>query len=142
MNALTEMLRSHPQRPSTHFDEVLAAIAACFDCAQACTMCADACIAEEEVADLRECIRLNLDCGDLCNATGRLIARQARPEPALWRATLEVCIEACRSCAAECARHEARHEHCRICKEACERCERACRAMIEALPEGGAESRH
>ncbi|WP_373046909.1 four-helix bundle copper-binding protein [Vulgatibacter sp.] len=142
MSALTEMLRSHPQKPTTHFDAIARCIEACFECEQICVTCADACLAEEQVGMLRECIRLNLDCADLCGATGRLISRQARPEPALWRATLEACAQACRSCAEECAKHQDRHEHCRICKESCERCERACRDALQQMPSGGAESRH
>ena len=97
---------------------------------------------EENLADLRQCIRLNLDCADVCGATGRMVARQARPEPNLWRAMLEACAQACRSCAEECRKHEGKHEHCRICREACERCERACRDALSAMPQGGAESRH
>lgn len=142
MSAITEMLRTHPQKPTRHFDEVAACIAACFECEQVCIACADACLGEEQVAMLRECIRLDLDCADLCGATGRLIARQARPDPALWRATLEACAQACRSCAAECAKHQDRHEHCRVCREVCARCEEACRRALAALPSGGAESRH
>lgn len=139
---VSEMLTTHPQKPSHHFDEVTAAIEACFDCVQINTMCADACIGEESVAELRECIRLNLDCADFCDATGRLISRQAEPVPSLWRAALEACIEACKTTAAECAKHESRHEHCRVCKEACQRCMQACQALLQALPEGSAESTH
>jgi hypothetical protein len=142
MSAMNEMLRTHPQKPTHHFDVVAACIAACFECEQICVTCADACLGEEQVGMLKQCIRLNLDCADLCGATGRLIARQARPDPDLWRATLEACAQACRSCGAECAKHQDRHEHCRICKEACERCERACRDALAALPAGGAESKH
>ena len=142
MSAMTEMLRTHPQKPTQHFDEVAAVIAACFECEQITITCADACLAEENVTPFRQCIRLNLDCADICSATGRMTARQARPEPGLWRSLLEACIQACRSSAAECAKHEKEHEHCRICKEACERCEQACIQALSAMPAGGAESRH
>lgn len=142
MTAINEMLSTHPQKPTHHFDLIAETIAACYECAQVCVTCADACLAEEQVADLRQCIRLDLDCADICNATGRLIARQARPEPDLWRAILEACAEACRSCAAECARHQNRFEHCRVCKDACVKTEQLCRQLLSSLPTGGAETRH
>lgn len=142
MTGFSEMLNTHPQKPSRHFDEVSEAISTIFQCAQFSVLCADACLGEEDVANLRECIRLNLDCADICNATGRLIARQAEPVPALWRATLEACIEACRASAAECAKHQDTHEHCRVTREACERAEQSCQALLQALPQGSAESRH
>ncbi|HCF57854.1 MAG TPA: four-helix bundle copper-binding protein [Myxococcales bacterium] len=142
MTAMSELLKTHPQKPTHHFDEITACIEACFECEQVCVGCADACLAEQRVAELRECIRYNLDCADLCAATGRLIARQARPDPSLWRTTLEACAQACRSCAAECAKHQDRHEHCRVCREVCERCEQACTRALQAMPTGSAESRH
>lgn len=141
MTAIDQMLQTHPQKPTHHFDEVASVIRAVFECEQICITCADACLGEEQVADLRECIRLNLDCADICGATGRMVARQARPEPALWKALLEACAQACRSCADECAKHESRHEHCRLCREACERAEQACRKALQAMPSGSAESR-
>jgi hypothetical protein len=43
-------------------------------------VCADACLGEEKVEMLRRCIRLNLDCADVCNATGRMLSRQQEPD--------------------------------------------------------------
>jgi hypothetical protein len=108
-------------------DTVLAA----FDCAQTCTACANACLAEANVQDLVRCIRLNLHCADLCDTTGRLISRQENPE--LARAILRACALACRLCAEECERH-ASMEHCRVCAEACRRCDDACQRLLGALP--------
>ena len=142
MTALTDMLQSHPQKPTTHMNEISAAIDACFEAEKITTICADACIAEKEFEMLRECIRLDLDCADICSATGRLIARQAQPKPDLWRAALQACIEVCRACAAECGKHADRFEHCRITKECCERTMQACQRALDALPQGGAETRH
>ena len=44
-----------------------------FRCAQTCTACADACLSEDSVADLRYCIRTDLDCADICAATGTVL---------------------------------------------------------------------
>ena len=82
---------------------------------------------------LLRCIRLDLDCADLCLATGKVLSRQAAGEPTLARALVQACAEACHLCGNECARHgEHGMEHCRVCAEACHRCELACRALIEA----------
>lgn len=142
MEAMTEMLKSHPQKPSRHADLIAQVIQACYECAQVSVGCADACLAEESVANLRDCIRLNLNCADICTATGKLVARQTRPDAKLWQAMLNACIQACRSAAAECAKHQDKHEHCRICREVCERCADLCQQALSAYPEGGAEARH
>ncbi|MFX9185057.1 four-helix bundle copper-binding protein, partial [Acinetobacter baumannii] len=80
-------------------------VEACFDYAQTCTACADACLGENQMVDLRSCISLNLDCAALCAATGAIASRRTRSDNDLLRTVLETCAEACRRCAAECARH-------------------------------------
>jgi hypothetical protein len=136
MTTATDMLRSHPQKPSAFFDAIAECIDAAFDCELASITCADACLGEQDVAQLRQCIRLNLDTADICSATGRRVARQADPDAALWRAILEACAQACKSSGAECAKHASRHEHCKRCQQACERCEKACRELLQSLPSG------
>jgi hypothetical protein len=103
----------------------------CFDCAQACTACADACLAEEELGRLRRCIRLDLDCADICGATGRVISRHSETDLRVVRAQLQACALACELCAVECESH--RHGHCEHCAVACRRCQRACTELLEAL---------
>ena len=56
----------------------------CVDCAATCTSCADADLGEGDVQELVRCIRLCLDCADVCDATGRIVvppdrARSRRP---------------------------------------------------------------
>ena|ERR671916_481763 len=77
----------------------------------------------------------NLDCADVCGATGRILSRQTAFEPQLVRATLQACAEACQVCGDECEQH-GQHgmEHCRVCAEACRRCEQACNNVLSALP--------
>ncbi|WP_217615500.1 four-helix bundle copper-binding protein [Cellulomonas sp. GbtcB1] len=99
------------------------------ECAQACTACADACLSEEMVADLRTCIRTNLDCADSCGTTARILSRHTGYDADLTRAHLEACIAACRACGDECEQHAGMHEHCRVCAEACRACEQACRDL-------------
>jgi hypothetical protein len=133
MHHVIQMLESHPQ--ATPNETLGRCIAACAICSQSCTSCADACLAEEGVRELRRCIRLNLDCADVCAATARVLSRQTNFEPSLARALLEACAEACRLCAEECEWH-AEHmkmDHCRVCADACRRCERACEEMLSAI---------
>ncbi len=105
-------------------------IDACFDAAQSCTVCADACLAETNVDVLKRCIRLTQDCADVCEAAGRVLSRLGQGGSfAFQAALLQACASACAECGSECERHGTTHEHCRVCGEACRRCENACRAL-------------
>jgi hypothetical protein len=70
------MLQTHPDVQGNPNDTLVRCIEECFACAQVCTACADACLAEDMVKDLRQCIRLDLDCADVCVATGKLASRR------------------------------------------------------------------
>jgi hypothetical protein len=124
MHHVTKILETHPQ--ATANEALARCIEQCFACALTCTSCADACLAEEQVTELVRCTRLNLDCADICDATGRALTRQTSSDPGLGRSILEACAEACRVCAQECEQHADHHEHCRICAESCRRCQQAC----------------
>jgi hypothetical protein len=124
MQSIQSMLEAHPRHTAS--PEIQRCIDQCFACGAACTICADACLAEEVVADLVACVRLDLDCADMCFATGKVVSRQTATQATVVSRALESCREACRVCAEECERHADHHEHCRICAEACRRCEQAC----------------
>jgi hypothetical protein len=79
------------------------------------------------------CIRLCLDCADLCVAAGRMVTRQTELDFGVVRATVEACAAACRTSGDECGRHAHHHEHCRICAETCRRCERSCSELLAAM---------
>jgi hypothetical protein len=134
VNHAAQMLDTYPGTFGFDPGELADAISVLHDCAQTCTACADACLAEAQVADLIRCIRLNLDCADICNATASSLSRQTAYDPAVTRALLEACIVACRTCGEECRRH-AEHgmEHCRVCAEACDRCAQACERLLQAV---------
>lgn len=132
MTLAAEMLRATPTELGFDEADLAACVEACFDCAQACTACADACLGEEMVAELRRCITTDLNCADLCAATGRILSRHTGYDAELTRATLIACRDACRRCAEECEQHGGMHEHCRICAEACRRCEQACERLLAA----------
>jgi hypothetical protein len=131
MTQAHQMLATHPHGAgNASLASALDALAAC---ALACTICADACLAEEDVETLRRCIRLDLDCADVCTATASILARQTSGDPSLLRAQLEACLVACRSCAEECEAHADHMEHCRLCAEACRACEGACREAMASV---------
>src|SRR5215471_17290283 len=117
MSYARPMLDSYPLTVNADASVLAAAIDAISDCAQACTADTDADLSEQNLAEMVKCIRLCLDCTDICTATGPL---------------LEACVAICKTCGDECARH-AHYEHCRVCEQACRRCERACRELLAAL---------
>ena len=120
-------------RTSTVDASVLAAtIEAMNDCAQACTADADADLGDSELANMIACVRLCLDCADVCTATARVVSRQTAYEPGVLRPLLEACAAICARCGDECEMHAHTHAHCRICQDACRRCERACRDLLAA----------
>ena len=132
MQHLDALLHSHPRQPST-LDLVRDCVAACQDCSITCNACADACLSEKRVEEMRECIRLDLDCAAICTAAGSIVSRMTRPHKASMEALLTACVEACRVCEAECEKHAAIHAHCRVCAEACHAGAAACTALLSAI---------
>lgn len=136
-HTVADMLQSHKgvsQSPlAQNRQALLNAIDAAFECAQICTSCADACLSESDVQTVIHCIRLNLDCADICNTTGRALARQTQPDVQVLRAQLRACIAACGACGAECQQHAGHHPHCGVCAESCRRCEQACQTLLGSL---------
>jgi hypothetical protein len=90
-------------------------------------------MAEGSVKELLQCIRLNLDCADVCAATGPVASRRTGGNETVLVSMLETCATACRLCGAECSQHASHHEHCRICADACRRCEEACLAAAQSI---------
>ena len=128
-----EMIATHPDVQGSVNQALIEAIDASYTCAQTCTSCADACLAEDMVEELRQCIRLNLDCADVCAATATIGNRRTGSNEEVIRKMLEACIAACRVCGEECQRHAETHEHCRICAETCRRCAEACQDAVRSM---------
>jgi hypothetical protein len=108
-----------------------AAIDALSDCAQACAADVDADLSEQNLAEMVRCIRLCLDCVDVCTATLGVTSRQADYDADVTK-PLRACMAICTS-SDECERHSRHYEHCRVCEQACRRCEQACRELLDAL---------
>ena len=131
--SVEEILKAHPRPAIADLAVLVSCIDECGNCEATCVICADACLAEDDVRTLVRCIRLCLDCADACDDALRIVSRQADPDPATQRTALEACLAVCRACAEECERHADHHEHCRLCAEECRRCERACEDLLGAL---------
>lgn len=98
-------------------------IKACNACADACDHCSVACLEEKNVADMDDCIRLDIDCAALCRLASAFMARESMCATTLCRA----CAEVCNACADECEKHD--HDHCKRCAKACRECATACQSM-------------
>src|ERR671912_446974 len=123
MTHARQMIETNPSDLAVEEEALVECIEACYDGPEACAACADACLGEEDVQMLARCIRLDLDCADVCDATGKILSRQTAFEPQMARAALDACAQACRLCGEECEqRAEHGMEHYRICAEACRRC--------------------
>jgi hypothetical protein len=133
MSYARQLLDTYPGTVSADAGLLAAAIDALSDCAQACIADTDADLREQDLAEMVKCIRLCLDCTDVCIATLGVVSRQADPDAAVTRLLLEACIAICKSCGDECERHARHHAHCRVCAEACRRCEQACLELLAVL---------
>ncbi len=63
------MLDAYPRNYNLDQAALVRCIEACYECEQACTQCADACLSESAAAELAKCIRLDVDCADVCHTT-------------------------------------------------------------------------
>ena len=133
MPKVKDMLDTYPRTFNVDAALLAETIEALLECANTCSQCADACLAESDVTKLAKCIRLNLDCADLCLVTSRSLSRQTEYDANLTRPLVEACATACRSCGDECVKHSENMAHCRICAESCRRCEQACLQFLGSI---------
>ena len=77
MSYSRQMLDTYPGTVGVDAAVLAAAIDALSDCAQACTADVDADLSEQNLAEMVRCIRLCLDCADVCTATLGVTSRQA-----------------------------------------------------------------
>jgi hypothetical protein len=133
MSYAKQMLDTSPAPSNVDAAVLAAAIDALNDCDQACVADAGDDLGEHDVTEMVKCIRLCLDCADICAATARVTSRLTEYDANVIRPLLLACVAICKSCGDECEQHAAMHEHCRVCAEACRRCEQVCRELLGAL---------
>ena len=97
-------------------------------CAAECSHCATACLKEQDIKMLERCIRLDLDCAELCEITAGYIARESEFADAILRLCAKICV----ACAQECEKHADHMDHSRSCAEACRACAAACQEGVAA----------
>ncbi|MEC6748737.1 four-helix bundle copper-binding protein [Marinilactibacillus sp. XAAS-LB27] len=93
-------------------------------CAKACNECFDACLKEDDVKMMANCIRTDRVCADMCGIVADFAYRESEIFPDLVAA----CAKACGICAEECENHEM--QHCQDCAVACRECEKACKEYL------------
>lgn len=129
-----EMLDTYPRTFNLDADLLARTIEALTECANTCTQCADACLAEAGLSpELAKCIRLNLDCADVCATTSRVVSRQTEYDANVTGPLVQACAAVCKSCGDECDAHAEHMAHCRQCADSCRRCEQACRELLAAI---------
>jgi hypothetical protein len=133
MSYARQLLDSYPHASGLDAGVLAATIDALTDCTQACIADVDADLSEQDLAEMVKCIRLCLNCADVCTATTGIVTRQAEFDANVARPLLESCVAICKSCGDECERHAPHHQHCRFCAEACRRCEQACRELLALM---------
>jgi uncharacterized membrane protein len=133
MSYARQLLDANPRTVSVDASLLAATIDALSDCAQACRADVDDDLGEQNLSDMVLCVRLCLDCADICTAAIGVISRQTARDASVARPLLEACAAACKSCGDECERHAQMHAHCRVCAEACRRCEQACRELLDTV---------
>lgn len=101
-------------------------IDACIQCAQECEHCAHACLGEQDVKKMAECIRLDKDCAEVCWSAAGFMSRGSQ----FVQQICAVCADICEACATQCRKHKM--DHCQRCADACERCAEECRQMAGA----------
>jgi hypothetical protein len=132
MSYARQMLDSYPRTFNDNVGALAATIDALNECVQACIADADDDLGERQLPELVKCIRLCLDCADVCAATVSVASRQTEYDSHVTRPLLEACATVCKICGDECERHAQIHEHCRVCMGACRRGEQACRELLAA----------
>ena len=95
------------------------------ECAVECNHCTSACLDEQDVKMLAKCIKLEIDCAEICRLAISFLARGSEHADHI----LKECSEICEACAKECEKH-ANMEHCKKCAEACRKCAEACHQTV------------
>ncbi len=71
----------------------------CYSCAAACDHCAASCLFEQDVQKMAKCIRLDLDCAQMCRLAASYMGRGSEFASPVCNA----CAEICDACGEECA---------------------------------------
>jgi hypothetical protein len=133
MQDLEAVIAGSSTLENVHIKSLAHCIEVCLQCATSCTACADECLDEPELAEMRRCIRLNVDCADIVSTIARLLSRRGEPDLAALRACLEAGTSIANACAAETLKHAGTYEYCRLTGEICVVCARECEEALSMM---------
>ena len=91
--SIRKMIALHPASKDHNNQALADAVHHLMYCSKMCLSCADACMAEPH--DMRQSVRLSLDCSDICEATARLGLRRTGDDQPILRELLELCARMC-----------------------------------------------
>jgi hypothetical protein len=89
MSYAWQMLDTDPRDFNIDAGVLATTIDALNDCTQACAADAAADLSEQNVAEMVKCIRLCLDCTDVCAATAGVLSRHTEDDSNVTRPLLE-----------------------------------------------------
>lgn len=104
-----------------------------YACATACDFCAASCLSESNVQAMTKCIKLAIDCAEICRLAASYMGRDSDMASIICTA----CAQVCDTCGEECSHHQLLH--CQQCAEACRSCATECRRMAAAWRQPAAE---
>lgn len=94
------------------------------NCIHYCNYCANACLNDNDVQEMVDCMRMNHVCAEVCGTLSHLLMTDYKD----IRELMEYCIRTCERCAEECEKHD--QQHCKECAKACRECVEACRKYL------------
>lgn len=98
-------------------------------CDAACNNCAISSLEVDDSKPMSDCVKLSLDCADVCHFALRLLARDS-----IHAVTaVKLCMTMCDECATECEHYE--YDACQLSAEACRRTEKHCSIYLEQAAE-------
>lgn len=104
---------------------VLSLLECIYECQTKCKYCFNACLEEEKIEMMRRCIKLTVECAEICELTASSLSFTGD----FTKEVLDVCVKACKECGDECRKHN--YLHCIECAKACEECADACREYMK-----------
>lgn len=94
------------------------------NCINHCNYCADACLNEDNLKMMVDCIRLDRVCAEVCSTVSQVLATNFTDVDELVR----YCMKICTKCADECEKHDTKH--CQDCAKACRNCAKECEKFL------------
>jgi hypothetical protein len=95
-------------------------------CAKHCSSCAGTCLQEAAISEHADCIRICLECAEVCHSTTLLLVMNS----SFSDQALQLCRDICLACMKICS--DIPEEHCQQCATACKETAEQCEAVVQA----------